>query len=156
MTINRHVLKCYHPPIGDDIILSGGIDGLNVVLKNEVSEEKAKEFLHDYCAGFLLSTMTFTPSLFVSVEYDSTGFTIKNDRGKNNKPVVIKDNDWTLQFGVATTRGGIELWHVSGQVSPLRIIDFNRKIILPDGTLEPIITTEGQAEGAKPSIATKP
>jgi hypothetical protein len=130
ITQNGHRLYSYKPPTGDAFIISGRMDAINIVLKNEVSRDKVEDFLNKHCADFLLDVMTFTPSQFMQQESQSI------------KPTpIIKNNEWSIQFFVVTDLGAVERWDASGKLSPMSINRFNKQMVKPSETVErPILT----------------
>jgi hypothetical protein len=153
----------YQDRSGHWFLLSNRIDGINEFLDDEIPKELAIDFLNERMSFLLLSTMSPAQSYIINDQFlnefvnvgsltnfqpfagNSDFASIKKLQPyKSDAKPVVAGNDWKLDFNVATHLGGIEKWHVTGQVAPLLVRSFCREIAEPNGTFTPFSETGNQ------------
>jgi len=134
----------YQSPSGELTLLSGRIDGLNVILKTEVAQGDAQRFIENILSGLLVDTMATGPDVIIKsrkIDIVSSEEKLRESYVLDTPPRII-GNEWSLHFNIATRSGGVEGWRISGRVSPLCILSFTRQILASSGTLRPILLTK--------------
>jgi len=131
----------YKSKDGASIVLSGRIEGLNALLKEEVAKTEVQDFLKDKMTNLLRETMG-TPVTFLINEKNII-FNWPAERKLLEgyiltAPLKINGNEWSLTLNMATSFGSVEIWNVSGSIEPFRINTFCRKIDKPTGYLKPM------------------
>jgi hypothetical protein len=143
----------YQGRSGNWVLLSGRLDGINAILGDEIAKESAARFLDENLARLLLATMAPPRSSIIDKEFltiyvpsGDSNSVAKLQRYKSDAKPVVAGNDWTLEFNVASDRGGIEHWRVTGRLAPFSIQSFSREIAESNGAFEPLLET-GSAPG---------
>jgi hypothetical protein len=136
----------YHNVSGNNVLLSGRLDGINDLLREKIVGVSAEKFLAEYLADLLTGTMAPAGS-FVITKRSIDGFASKDSRAAILRTYILEpaphvvSNEWILDVNVASGLGGIERWHVSGRLFPIQIYTFNRTISEPNNSFPPMLVT---------------
>lgn len=138
----------YQPGSGNWVLLSGKLDGINLLLSAEISADSVAPFLNEYLARLLLATMATPRSKIVDKEFlivyarngDSNSIPKLQGYKSDTKPSIAGPN-WTLNFNVCSDQGAIERWLITGRLAPLSIRSFAREIVEPNGAFAPLLET---------------
>ena len=135
--------KTYVYQIDNDasVALSNRIDSLNKVIKYEIHESDEDAFIKKHLRFFVLDMMTHGAYEVITKDSIVDGKTSDEKIMMNYildpSPAIVAGK-WSMRFNLVTEWGAIEQWRLQGQLRPLKIISFTRKILKPDGTMGPI------------------
>jgi len=152
----------YKNQSGKWVLLQNDIGNINNFFKDEInSKEEVTEFMHEWLARFLVSTMTSTASVIMDKNSAQADWGITPEPGTPqpspkvqeqlrvkfrsyvaSTDPVLAGNRWTLSFCVLTMRGGVEHWLIVGSLGPFQISSFKREVAEIDDTFYPTVMAQ--------------
>jgi len=137
----RFSVRFYKTPGGDYLYLPLRMDSMNKMLADRVSKESAAQYIE--------KNLSFIArSLFSDPVSRNNNITERYVVGKSaedkkilqqyilsGKSVAVDENKWQATFNMATEKGAIETWSISGTVEPLAVTAFSKTLRKPNGTL---------------------
>ncbi len=141
----------YKSNAGREVVLSGQIDSVNLLLDEQVPTAKIPSFLTATLSKLVAATMGATPASVIEIGH-VRGYEAEHRPElakrlgeyvtRTFEPVVTSAR-WQLEFNVMSDEGGVEHWAVSGTVAPFHIDSFNRRMLVRDGTFPHLLQTRG-------------
>jgi len=137
----RFSVKFYKTLGGDYLYLPLRMDSINEMLADRASKESAAHYIEKHMSFFVRTLFSDPVSRNNNITERYVADKSAEDKkilqqyilsGKN---VTVDGNKWQATFNMATEKGAIEAWSISGTVEPLAVTAFSKTLLKPNGTL---------------------
>jgi hypothetical protein len=130
--------------------LAQPIEDVNQFLTDAVEPEDAKSYLDQQLLGLLRVIMADPNSDIIDdsfvanyQEYVPSESPEKFRALISKREPNITDDKWVISVNIATPKGGVEHWEITGVLAPLQISAIKRVLVHPAGWYIPLVVTGG-------------